>query len=178
MQKNLIVVNDWPHYSNKKVLNVLEFYSIGKSIQSVKFIDCMTDTSNISMSVSHFNWLMDFTIEKNNITLKTLELNKLQYNFLGDFISSQKDSLLSDNSIYIYGTILNEKNKNIKFKVIKSIYGSYKAGDIIEFYYKHYRVKKEKAYSSSVEGIMPGENASLIIKDKIFVKNTYIHYNY
>ena len=68
--KNLIVVNDWPHYSNKKVLNVLEFYSIGKSIQSVKFIDCMTDTSNISMSVSHFNWLMDFTIEKNNITLK------------------------------------------------------------------------------------------------------------
>lgn len=163
--KYVVAIDDYSEEEPEVNPDVLIFYKNGNRIKAYKLNEVFDDISFISQSVSHFRWLFrdqkDFSIDDSKLKLTTFEMNNLVFDVeTGNLQKKQKDEILSDGAVYVFGEVKGSGSYNHEITVKCVIYGNAEKGEKILFDTKEFRQEgKGRRWEGS------GFNESLIIKD-------------
>jgi len=131
----VVIINDWPSEIPDDNLEMIVIYKNGALVKSIKLNDILDCGYNISSSVSHFNWSIGepkVSFNKNKISFITYELNEIDISIKDGEISKSKNKLVNNNSLLIYGQIIDKKNEFYKIEVCYKVFGILPSS-IIEF---------------------------------------------
>lgn len=131
----VVIINDWPSEIPDDNLEMIVIYKNGALVKSIKLNDILDCGYNISSSVSHFNWSIGepkVSFNKNKISFITYELNEIDISIKDGEISKSKNKLVNNNSLLIYGQIIDKKNEFYKIEVCHKVFGILPSS-IIEF---------------------------------------------
>lgn len=135
--RSVLVVDDFSERRPAKDLDVLLFYRDGKLIRSVRMGELIQDLSNISSSVSHFQWFFDgpsHSIRDGRLRLETFELVSYEFDIAtGQTLRRQVDPALSPGAVYVYGELEKLGGKRYAVKVCQLAYGKLPPGGRVNF---------------------------------------------
>lgn len=137
----VVAIDDYSEQDFAANPEVLYFLNDGRPFRSYKLTD-LVDTKFVEASVSHFRWLIHpkaIALTERSISFATYELNQFAFNIeTGDIERKEKDKLLADGSIYVFGTVRSINKDEFEIKVRCSIYGPTKRGAVLKFNSKTY----------------------------------------
>jgi hypothetical protein len=140
---NLITVDDWSQRQASDELDVLSFYRQGKIIKRYTLKEILNSTDNIQRSASHFSWFFksdDLVINDSKFRLTTFELTNYTFDTTnGEILKKERDPILSEDTLYIYGKIKELGNGLYEMKVCHVV-----QGEIPTNGYLNFRVEKDK----------------------------------
>ncbi len=158
---NLVAIDDYSEREPTKNLDVLFFYRDGKLTKKFSLGELLNDLSNIESSVSHFRWFSGWTkllIEDGKLNITTFEL--MDYTFgveNGSILKKEKDAILSDDALYIYGKIRKLSKDRYEIEVCHRVQGNVPELGKVKFEAKGKNLFFENTYYS------------IIIKDGKFI---------
>lgn len=170
--KHIIIINDWPSEIPDDNLEMIAIYKNGILIKSIKLNEILDCGYNISSSVSHFNWTIGepkVSFDKNKISFITYELNEIEININDGNITKSKNKLVKQNSILIYGQIIDKKNDIYKIEVCHKVFGNL-TNPIIQF-----NSDKEFRVNSYLTVLLENEEEVNIIYDKQNLNNIILN---
>jgi hypothetical protein len=125
--RKLIAIDDFSVFFRKDNPLVLRFYLDGKLIKSYKLDQLLINPTNVTQSVSHFQWLLDFPqkiTSTEELSLTTNELVTYKFSLSnGNILQRKQDERLTGNAIYAFGKITKLKNETYEMDVLCLIYG-------------------------------------------------------
>ena len=126
--RNVVAIDDFSEREATEDLDVLLFYDEGKLIKKYTLGELLNDTENIERSVSHFRWFFfpnKLRIEASKLTLKTFELFNYTFDIkTGEILKKERDPILTDDSLYIYGMLKNLGNSRYEIEVCHVVQGT------------------------------------------------------
>lgn len=133
----LVAVDDYSEREPSTDLEVLLFYREGKLVKKYLLGELLDDVSNISSSVSHFQWLFGrepLSISDSRLNLTTFELVHYAFNTeKGHVLKKEQDSALSDDALYVYGKVTRLGQRRYQMEVCHVVQGGVPAGGKVEF---------------------------------------------
>lgn len=168
--ESVIAIDDYSEQEPENNSDVLIFYRNGKQIKTHKLKEVIEDIKFVSQSVSHFRWLFknqkEFSVADSKINLTTFEMNNLVFDIeTGNLLKKEKDELLSDDAVYVFGKVKGLGGDKHEIEVECVIYGQAKQGEKILFNSKEFRWEGS------------GFDESIIIKNGTLVSKKRIVFN-
>ena len=115
--KHFVAVDDFS-MEDYKTADVLWFYDKDKLVKTYSLKDLLNDVTNISQSVSHFDWCFSPSLEDKNFYLKTYELKNICFDIrTGKVKKSFYDEILHSRPLYAYGILNHIKDDLYSFEV-------------------------------------------------------------
>ena len=134
---NLIAVDDWSQRDASDDLEVLSFYRQGKVIKQYTLKQLLTNADNIESSVSHFSWFFksrNLVIKDSQISLTTFDLVNYTFDITnGEILKKQRDAILSDGALYVYGSIKESGKGLYEMAVCHVVQGKVPANGKVSF---------------------------------------------
>lgn len=172
---NLIAVDDFSERGPAKYLEVLHFYRQGKQIKIYSLGELLNDISNISSSVSHFNWFFGMpSISNSTLRLTTYELFHYVFDIkTGGMLIKEQDTILSDGAFYIYGKLKNLSNGYYEMEVCHRIQGDIPANGKVRFRVDAQADGRDKFLSNFYSTVIVKDGKLLVEKDVILNSCNY-----
>lgn len=168
----VVIINDWPSDIPDDNLEMVAIYKNGTLVKSIKLNDILDCGYNISSSVSHFNWIIvepKVSFNKNKISFITYELNEIDINIKDGKISKSKNKLVNNNSLLIYGQIIDKKNEFYKIEVCHKVFGIL-PNSIIEF-----KSVKDFRLNDYLTVLIDNENEVNVVYNEINLNNIMLN---
>ena len=168
--ESVISIDDYSEQNLEENPEVIFFYNNGNKVKTYRLNEVFDNKNFIVESVSHFKWLFGnkntFAINDSKVYLTTFEMNNLVFDLrTGKLLSKEKDKILADGAIYVYGQVKGLGREKHEIKIECVISGSVKKGSNILFGSIKYK------WDGS------GFNESLIIKDGELIARKGIIFN-
>lgn len=122
----VIIINDWPSDSPKDSMEMVSIFNKGQLIRKFRLNELLTNTINITKSVSHFSWVLDYpTVAFNSDEIKFTTLELYEYKIkisTGEAIKS-KNSLITESTVFVYGEIISKNADMFEMRVCQKAFG-------------------------------------------------------
>lgn len=148
----VVIINDWPDESPNDSLEMISIYNNGKPVKQFLLNEILEHTFNISNSVSHFTWTIDYPIVSFNsdeIKFTTFELNDFKIKISTGKIDKTRNNAISDTTILVYGEIISKNADIYDMQVCQKAFGPLKKS-IIKFKSKK-QYEKSRYYSILID---------------------------
>jgi hypothetical protein len=159
----VVIINDWPVGSPRDTLEMVTIFNKGQLLKKIRLNELIVNTFNVSKSVSHFSWTLDYPIvafNSDEIKFTTFELNDFKIKISSGETCKSKNSIISDSSVFVYGEIISKNADIFEMKVCQKAFGPLK-NDTIQFQSKK-SFEKNRYYSVLIDN---GQELTIIYKN-------------
>jgi hypothetical protein len=167
---NIVVVDDFSERRPGRDLDVLAFYRDGVQIKKYSLGDLLRDTSNIESSVSHFRWFFHpeaLSVRDSRMKLKTFELINYEFDIrTGDVLKKETDSVLTEDSVYVYGKVKKLSPRRYEIDVCQQVYGVVPKNGKIEF-----EANQDDALNDNLSYSVVIRNGKLVAKQSVILNS-------
>ena len=130
----VVAVDDYSEQDDRENPTVLQFFGYGKLLCSYRLGDLLANPKVISVSASHFRWLLQFETKEGKLNFKTYELDDFVIDATtGKILSREKDARLDGDAIYVTGAITSLGGNSYQIKVRCLIKGSIPIDSTVRF---------------------------------------------
>lgn len=134
--KGIVAIDDYSEKDDSAGLEVLFFYRDGVLVTKHKLGELFDDPQTLHYSASHFRWYFydPFSFDDTELRLQTFELIDYRFNVeTGAVISKSKDTILTDESIFVSGIVTFIGDGLIEIEVCRRVYGAVPNSGKIKF---------------------------------------------
>lgn len=148
----VVIINDWPNESPNDSLEIISIYKNGRPVKKFRLNEILANTFNISKSVSHFTWTIDYPIvafNSDEVKFTTFELNDFKIKISTGEINKTRNNAISDTTVLVYGEIISKNADTYEMEVCQKAFGPLK-NTTIKFKSKK-QFEKSRYYSVLID---------------------------
>lgn len=129
----VVVINDWPSESPNDTLEIISIFKTGLLVKKFRLNEVLARTFNISKSVSHFTWAINYpivTFNSDEIIFTTFELNDFKIKISTGEISKTRNNTISNSTVLAYGEIISKNADTYEMEVCQKAFGPLQSATI------------------------------------------------